>query len=116
MEPLYISFFMKSTMEKQRKYLKSNTCNNVTMIKNAKWNEKKKITRIFKWLFKLYVKYVLQLKKKQQQLKSLGPIDRKFHGHGEKDGIVLYEYIIKQFSGFCKHTNISDLKKNCQIK
>ena len=31
-------------------------------------------------------------------LKSLGPIDRKFHGHGEKDGIVLYEYIIKQFS------------------
>ena len=26
-------------------------------------------------------------------LKSLGPIDRKFHGHGENDGFVLYEYI-----------------------
>ena len=24
-------------------------------------------------------------------VKSLGPIDRKFHGHGEKDGFVLYE-------------------------
>ena len=44
-------------------------------------------------------------------LKSLGPIDRKFHGHGENDGFVLYEYIIKQFSSFCKHTNFSDLKK-----
>ena len=49
-------------------------------------------------------------------VKSLGPIDRKFHGHGENDGFVLYEHIIKQFSSFCKHTNISDLKKNCQIK
>ena len=29
-------------------------------------------------------------------LKSLGPIDRKFHGHGENDGFVLYEYIMKQ--------------------
>ena len=45
-------------------------------------------------------------------LKSLGPIDRKFHGHGENDGFVLYEYIIKQFSSFCKHTNISVMKKN----
>ena len=45
-------------------------------------------------------------------LKSLGPIDRKFHGHGENDGFVLYEYIIKQFSSFCKYTSISDLKKN----
>ena len=35
-------------------------------------------------------------------LKSLGPIDRKFHGHGENDGFVLYEYIIKQCSNFCK--------------
>ena len=51
-----------------------------------------------------------------QDLKSLSPIDRKFHGHGENDGFVLYEHIIKQFSGFCKHTNISDFKKNCQIK
>ena len=39
-------------------------------------------------------------------LKSLGPIDRKFQGHGEKDGFVLYEYIIKQFGSFCKCTNI----------
>ena len=44
-------------------------------------------------------------------LKSLGPIDRKFHRHGENDGFVLYEHIIKQFSSFCKHTNISDLKE-----
>ena len=51
----------------------------------------------------------------QKNLKSLGPIDRKFHGHGENDRFVLYEYIIKQFISFCKHTNISDLKKNCQI-
>ena len=49
-------------------------------------------------------------------LKSLGPIDRKFHGHGENDGFVLYEYIIKQFSSFCKYTNISVMKKTCEIK
>ena len=53
---------------------------------------------------------------KKRSLKSLGPIDRRFHGHGENDGFVLYEYIIKQISSFCKHTNISDLKKKCQIK
>ena len=44
-------------------------------------------------------------------LKSLGPIDRKFRGDGENDGLVLYEYIIKQFSSFCKCTNISVMKK-----
>ena len=44
-------------------------------------------------------------------LKSLGPIDRKFHGHGENYGIVLYEYIMKQFSSFCKYTNIGVMKK-----
>ena len=38
-------------------------------------------------------------------LKSLGPIDRKFHGHSQNDGFVLYEYIIKQCSSFCKYTN-----------
>ena len=30
----------------------------------------------------------------QVHLKSLGPIDRKLHGHGENDGFVLCEYII----------------------
>ena len=49
------------------------------------------------------------------KLKSLGPIDHKFHGHGENDGFVLYEYIIKQVIGFCKYTNISVMKKS-QIK
>ena len=44
-------------------------------------------------------------------LKSLGPIDCKFHGQGENDGFVLYEYIIKQFSSFCKYTNISGMEK-----
>ena len=44
-------------------------------------------------------------------LKSLGPIDRKFYGHGKNDEYVLYEYIIKQCSSFCKHTNISVMKK-----
>ena len=39
------------------------------------------------------------------QLKSLGPIDRKFHGHCENDGFVLYEYIMKQCSSICKYTN-----------
>ena len=47
-----------------------------------------------------------------EYLKSLGPIDRKFHGHGENDGFVLYGYIIKQFSSFCKYTNISVMKKS----
>ena len=51
-----------------------------------------------------------------QYLKSLGPIDRKFHGHGENDGFVLYGYLIKQFSSFCKYTNISVMKKTCEIK
>ena len=27
-------------------------------------------------------------------LKSLGPIDRKFHGHGKNDEFVLYEYLL----------------------
>ena len=49
-------------------------------------------------------------------LRSLGPIDRKFHGHVENDGFVLYEYTIEQFSSFCKYTNISVMKKNCRIK
>ena len=49
-------------------------------------------------------------------LKSLGPIDRKFHGHGENDAIVFYEYIIEKFSSFCKYTNIRVLKKKMQIK
>ena len=44
-------------------------------------------------------------------LKSLGPIDHKFHGHGENDEFVLYEYIIKQCSSFYKYTNISVMKK-----
>ena len=35
-------------------------------------------------------------------LKSLGPIDRKFHRHSENDGFVLSEYVIKQFSTFSK--------------
>ena len=48
--------------------------------------------------------------------KLLGPIDRKFHGHGENDGFVLYEHIIKQFSSFCKHKNIGDLKKKLSNK
>ena len=51
-------------------------------------------------------------------LKSLGPIVCKFHGHGGNDGFVLYEYIIKQFSGFCKRTNIDQRfeKKNLSNK
>ena len=44
-------------------------------------------------------------------LKLLGPIDPKFHGHGENDGFVLYEYIIKQVISFFKYTNISVMKK-----
>ena len=39
----------------------------------------------------------------KQNFKSLGPIDRKFHGHGENDGFVFYEYIIKQVISFCKY-------------
>ena len=44
-------------------------------------------------------------------LKSQGPIDRKFHGLGENDGFVLYEYIIKQCSSFCKYSNICVMGK-----
>ena len=33
-----------------------------------------------------------------KSLKSLGPIDRKFHGHGKNDEFVLYEYIIKHYN------------------
>ena len=32
--------------------------------------------------------------KKNVHLKSLGPIERNFHGHGKNDGFVLYENII----------------------
>ena len=38
---------------------------------------------------------------------QLIPIDRKFIGHGENDGFVLYGYTIKQCSNFCKYTDIS---------
>ena len=48
---------------------------------------------------------------KVKNLKSLGPIDRKFHLHGKNDGFVLYEYIMKQCSTCCKYTNISVMKK-----
>ena len=38
---------------------------------------------------KLYHIWMFRFLKKE--LKSLGPIDRKFHGHGENDRFVLYE-------------------------
>ena len=38
--------------------------------------------------------------------KSLGPIDRKFHGHGENDEFVLYKYIIK----LCKYISVMGKK------
>ena len=41
------------------------------------------------------MKEELLIQRQTQLLKSLGPIDRKFHGHGENDGFVLYEHIIK---------------------
>ena len=49
-------------------------------------------------------------------LKSLVPIDRKFHGHDKKDEFVLYKYIIKQCSSFCKYTDIRVMKKKDQRK
>ena len=47
-----------------------------------------------------YIQLTLYDLRNEPCLKSLGPIDRKFHGHGENDGFVLYEHIIKQFSSF----------------
>ena len=47
-------------------------------------------------------------------LKSLGPIDRKCRGHSKNDGFVLYEYIIKQCSSFCKYTIITIMKKKIE--
>ena len=38
-------------------------------------------------------------------------IDRKFHGKGKNDEFVLYEYLIKQCSSFCKYTDLSVMKK-----
>ena len=55
-----------------------------------------------------YRKYYLKV---TCNLKSLGPIDRKFHGHGKKDRFVLYEYKISKCSSFCKYTNINVTKK-----
>ena len=51
-------------------------------------------------------------KEELNMLKSLGPIDRKFHGHGKNDGFVVYEYITKQCSSFCKYTSNSVIKKD----
>ena len=51
-------------------------------------------------------------------LKSLGPIDRKFHEHSKNDEFVLYEYIIKQSSSFFlqkyKHQRYEKHKISCQ--
>ena len=44
-------------------------------------------------------------------IKSLGPIDCKFRGHGKNDGYVLYEYIIKQCSNFSKYTKYQRYEK-----
>ena len=43
----------------------------------------------------------------KSNLKSLGPIDCKFHGHSENDGFVSCEYRIKQYNSFriYKHEN-----------
>ena len=49
-------------------------------------------------------------------LKSLGPIDRKFYGHGKNDEFVLYEYIIKQCSSFANIQTSALWKNECQIK
>ena len=48
------------------------------------------------------LKYNLKMLKENWSLKSLGPIHRKFYRHGKNDGFVLYEYVIKQCSSFCK--------------
>ena len=48
---------------------------------------------------------------KLKYLKSLGPIDCKFHGHYKNDGFFFNEYKIKQFSSVCKYANISVMKK-----
>ena len=46
---------------------------------------------------------------------SLGQIDRKFHGHGENYGFVLYEYIIKQYAVVLANVQTSTLYKiTCQ--
>ena len=54
---------------------------------------------------------IFNLQTRISGLKSLGPIDRKFHGRGKNDELVLYEYINKQCSSFCKYTNISVMRK-----
>ena len=48
---------------------------------------------------------------RESNLKSLGLIDRKFHGHGKNDGFVLYENTLNNAVVFCKYTNISVMKK-----
>ena len=40
--------------------------------------------------------FVQRFNNRARVSKSLGPIDRKFHGQGKNDGFVLYEYVIKQ--------------------
>ena len=50
----------------------------------------------------------------KSNLKPLGPIDCKFHGHRENDGFVLCEYRIKQYSSFRKYTNMKIKKITCQ--
>ena len=64
----------------------------------------------------IIVHYVLVIYFDVRPLKSLGPIDRKFHGHGKNDGFELHEYIIKQCSSFCKYSNISVMKKKWSKK
>ena len=49
-------------------------------------------------------------------LKSLGPNDRTFYGHGKNDGFVLYEYIIKQCVSFLQIYKYQPYKKKMKEK
>ena len=86
----------------------------------------KKMNKNFLWICASthYVLYKYKISRKSVErfqrswmtngFKSLGLINRKFHAHGKNDGFVLYEYIIKQCSSYCKYTNIS--KKHVSSK
>ena len=88
------------------------------MVQNQNHNHNhihRKICNLFQWVKTCTCYKSLYIVRHFVTLKSLVPIDRKFHGHGENDGFVLYEYKLNNAVVFA-NIQTSAFWKQCQVK